>query len=89
MNTKDINIWQISKSNIYFTGDEDIVRCFHCDIGLAEWNQSDDPWVEHARHSPKCPFLRERKPQHFIDDVQNAWSRVSRYFPLSLRLLFG
>jgi len=68
------------------SGDEDIVRCYHCDIGLAEWNAEDDPWEEHARHSPECPYLKEHKPQQFIDEIQRAWSIVRN---ISLYLIVG
>jgi hypothetical protein len=37
-------------------GKDDIVRCFCCDLGLAEWDPSDDPWREHARHSHNAGF---------------------------------
>jgi hypothetical protein len=35
-----------------FQGEQDIVRCFCCDLGLAEWDAKDDAWREHARHNP-------------------------------------
>ncbi|XP_033739515.1 E3 ubiquitin-protein ligase XIAP-like isoform X2 [Pecten maximus] len=63
-------------SGFFFTGEEDIVRCFHCDIGLAEWDPEDDPWVEHARHSPDCPFLKSRKDERFINNIQLQWAQI-------------
>ncbi|XP_069136434.1 baculoviral IAP repeat-containing protein 3-like [Argopecten irradians] len=70
------NIDIIVDSGFFFTGEEDIVRCFHCDIGLAEWDPEDDPWVEHARHSPDCPFLRSRKDEQFINNIQLEWAQI-------------
>jgi len=60
-------------------GVTDTVRCFHCDIGLADWNQQDEPWVEHARHSPECPFLTSNRERAFIENIQTAWSMVTQY----------
>ncbi|XP_033739518.1 E3 ubiquitin-protein ligase XIAP-like isoform X2 [Pecten maximus] len=63
-------------SGFFFIGEEDIVRCFHCDIGLAEWDPSDDPWVEHARHSPDCPYLRGQRDDQFISGIQRSWAEI-------------
>ena len=57
-------------------GKDDIVRCFCCDLGLAEWDPSDDPWREHARHSHKCWFLNQMKGKEFIDEIQADWKRA-------------
>ncbi|XP_062611236.1 baculoviral IAP repeat-containing protein 7-A-like isoform X2 [Saccostrea cucullata] len=60
----------------FFTGQQDIVRCFACDIGLAEWDETDDPWSEHARHSPHCKYLKKMKGQDFINHVQQEWRKI-------------
>ncbi|CAC5415591.1 BIRC7_8 [Mytilus coruscus] len=53
--------------NYIYLGNEDHVRCFDCGIGLRSWEPEDDPMVEHARSSPSCRFIIERKGQEFID----------------------
>lgn len=60
----------------FYTGQQDIVRCFSCDIGLAEWDETDNPWSEHARHSPHCKYLKKKKGQDFINCVQQEWRKV-------------
>ncbi|XP_021365080.1 baculoviral IAP repeat-containing protein 2-like [Mizuhopecten yessoensis] len=70
------NIDNLVDSGFFSTGEEDVVRCFHCDIGLADWNPDDDPWVEHARHSPDCPYLRSRKDDQFINNIQLQWAKI-------------
>ena len=60
----------------FIAGDADIVRCFCCDLGVAEWAHTDDVWVEHARHSSTCWFLKSQKGEEFIKDVQLCWKRV-------------
>jgi hypothetical protein len=49
-----------------FQGEQDIVRCFCCDLGLAEWDAKDNAWREHARHNPKCWFLKSQKGESYI-----------------------
>lgn len=57
---------------MYFTDAGDSVRCYHCGIGLRNWDPEDDPWVEHARWSPKCEYVQHEKGQEFINLVQAA-----------------
>eukprot|EP00095_Tigriopus_kingsejongensis_P011629 maker-scaffold738_size104417-snap-gene-0.15 protein:Tk11629 transcript:maker-scaffold738_size104417-snap-gene-0.15-mRNA-1 annotation:"low quality protein: apoptosis 2 inhibitor-like" len=50
-----------------YLGRSDHVRCSHCLIGLKHWDPKDEPWVEHARWSPKCPFVLEKQGPEFIE----------------------
>lgn len=55
-----------------FLGMDDQVRCFTCDGGLRSWDPEDDPWIEHCRWFPACPFLREMKGVDYIELVQQS-----------------
>ncbi|XP_063402280.1 baculoviral IAP repeat-containing protein 7-B-like [Mytilus trossulus] len=68
--------WNLSESGYFYTGEGDIVRCFCCDLGLAEWDVSDDPWTEHSRHSPKCWFLLHEKGKDFVERIQADWRKI-------------
>eukprot|EP00053_Salpingoeca_punica_P007581 m.69031 g.69031 ORF g.69031 m.69031 type:complete len:501 (+) comp14221_c0_seq1:146-1648(+) len=37
---------------------DDRTLCFDCRISLLAWEPGDEPWAEHKRHSPNCPFVR-------------------------------
>ncbi|KAK3091684.1 hypothetical protein FSP39_021852 [Pinctada imbricata] len=63
-------------AGFFYTGNSDIVRCFCCDIGLAEWDPGDDPWEEHARHSPNCKYLKEKKGESYINKIQAEWRKI-------------
>lgn len=68
----------------------DCVRCFQCGIGLRNWDPEDDPWVEHARWSSKCSYLRLKKGQGFVDLVQAAVREaqiVSFYYILNVSFI--
>ncbi|XP_076164518.1 BIR repeat containing ubiquitin-conjugating enzyme isoform X2 [Ptiloglossa arizonensis] len=45
------------------TGD-DRVMCFTCNICLVCWEPKDEPWSEHERHSPTCPFVKGEYTQN-------------------------
>ncbi|XP_053397269.1 putative inhibitor of apoptosis isoform X3 [Mercenaria mercenaria] len=61
---------QLAKAGLYYTGLEDTVRCFACDGGLRKWDPEDDPWIEHCRWFPECPFVRKEKGEDYIGLVQ-------------------
>ncbi|KAH3736594.1 uncharacterized protein LOC127851656 isoform X3 [Dreissena polymorpha] len=61
---------QLAEAGMYYTGIDDHCRCFACDGGLRKWEPGDDPWIEHCRWFPACPYAREVKGDEFIDLVQ-------------------
>ncbi|KAL8575548.1 hypothetical protein ACOMHN_059612 [Nucella lapillus] len=61
---------RMAEAGFYYTGHADLVRCFYCRGGLKTWEQSDQPWVEHCRWFPRCPYVRLAKGQRFVDIVQ-------------------
>ncbi|XP_059507383.1 E3 ubiquitin-protein ligase XIAP-like isoform X2 [Stegostoma tigrinum] len=65
-----LNIADLARAGFYSTGDDDNVKCFHCDGGLRNWESSDEAWEQHAKWFPGCAFLIEQKGHDFINDVQ-------------------
>jgi hypothetical protein len=45
----------------FILGNNDHVRCFYCGIGLQNWDSEDNPFVEHARWSSECQYLKDKK----------------------------
>lgn len=39
----------LAEAGLFSEQFRDLVRCFHCNIGLRCWEKFDDPWFEHAR----------------------------------------
>ena len=42
------------------------MRCFHCDGGLRNWEETDDVWIEHAKWFPLCGYINIIKGHDFI-----------------------
>ena len=69
------------------TANGDHVICFACGIGVKNWNCECDPWEEHLRYKPKCPFLRvghnaykqEKKVRKISSYHRNASHVYSEY----------
>ncbi|XP_052088207.1 baculoviral IAP repeat-containing protein 3-like isoform X2 [Mytilus californianus] len=66
----------LAEAGYFYTGEADIVRCFCCNLGLAEWDAQDDPWVEHARHNCRCLFLKSEKGEDYVNEVQLRWKKI-------------
>lgn len=59
----------LSEAGFFYTGKGDQTICFHCGGGLKDWEDSDEPWVEHARWFSKCPYVVSLKGKAFVDKV--------------------
>ena len=49
----------LAAAGFYTGGLDDRVVCFKCGLHLRQWKAEDDPWTEHKRFRPQCPFIRE------------------------------
>ena len=47
----------LAKAGFFHTGMDDTVVCFYCGVCLNKWEKFDNPWIDHAIHSPSCAFL--------------------------------
>ncbi|XP_069080411.1 baculoviral IAP repeat-containing protein 1-like isoform X1 [Pleurodeles waltl] len=56
----------LARAGFFFTGQKDTVQCFSCKGCLGNWEESDDPWKEHAKWFPECVFLRSEKTESDI-----------------------
>lgn len=62
----------LAEAGFYYVGFGDCVRCFQCGLGLRDWSESDDPWIEHSRWSKNCSFVKQMRGQEFINLVEQA-----------------
>ncbi|WAR07715.1 PIAP-like protein [Mya arenaria] len=57
----------VEDRELMYNGVADCVRCFFCGGDMRNWEQGDDPWIEHARLFPHCQYVKQCKGQGFID----------------------
>ena len=50
--------YALAKCGFIYEGYADKVKCAFCGVGLRDWEQTDDPWVEHYTWSPHCSYLK-------------------------------
>lgn len=71
-------------AGFYYTGKKDQTLCYHCGVGLSDWDIKDDPWEKHAKWSEKCGYLINTKGQEYINNIigikttEEADSRITQ-----------
>lgn len=56
----------MAEAGFYWCGTEqynDVACCFLCHKELDGWESTDDPWDEHKKHAPQCPFVKLGRPE--------------------------
>jgi hypothetical protein len=59
---------------------DDRTMCFCCDLCLVTWEQQDQPWSEHERHSPICHFVRGEITENIPLSVTAATLNANQCF---------
>ncbi|XP_065906481.1 baculoviral IAP repeat-containing protein 7-B-like isoform X2 [Dysidea avara] len=55
-----VNAHSMSEAGFVYTGQEDLVFCFSCNIKLDGWTKQMDPLLRHKEESPTCSFVRQQ-----------------------------
>jgi len=55
-----VNAHSMSEAGFVYTGQEDLVYCFSCNIKLDGWTKHMDPLLRHKEESPTCSFVRQQ-----------------------------
>ena len=69
----------MAEAGFYFSGsisEVDTAKCFMCYKVLDGWESTDDPWLEHKKHSPNCPFVKKGVPENELT-VNNFFKLLS------------
>jgi len=45
------------RAGFWYTGEADKVKCSFCRTVLKDWKRGDEPFQEHRRQAPDCPFV--------------------------------
>lgn len=59
----------LAKAGLYFTGDDDEVKCFECKVVLRSWKDGDVPLERHRLLSPHCSYLAHMERSRSSDIV--------------------
>lgn len=67
----------LAQAGFFYLGQGDKVKCFFCGGILWDWDPEDEPFTEHAKWFPKCPWLSLSKGDPFIERVQRELMQIS------------
>ena len=74
-----VNIYALVESGWFYTGKDDITRCFNCGCRYEDWKKGDDPLAVHRELSSKCSFIPKA-----IDYSNEESRRLSfKHYPTS------
>ncbi len=71
-----VKVEALSEAGFYYTGFNDMVKCFHCSIPVCEWAEGDDPLIDHAKYSPKCIFLKLNHSEESIKECRENYIKT-------------
>lgn len=73
-----------AEAGYFYIDSGDKVICFHCGIGIKDWEDTDIPWEEHAMWSPKCGYLIKKKGNDFIQNVKKCRETCQKNGPIPI-----
>lgn len=59
----------LALAGFVYTGANDSVRCYHCNIGLSDWSEGACPWEQHVLAKPSCRHVLQCKGNWFVRHV--------------------
>ncbi|XP_065341914.1 baculoviral IAP repeat-containing protein 7-B-like [Cloeon dipterum] len=59
----------MAEAGYFHSGKGDRAICFHCNLGLKDWDLNDDPFIQHCKWNSSCQYLLMRKGQDFVEKV--------------------
>ncbi|MDP0561742.1 MAG: baculoviral IAP repeat-containing protein [Candidatus Endonucleobacter sp. (ex Gigantidas childressi)] len=78
--------YSMVNAGFFYTGCEDLVRCFYCGCGLRNWEEGEDPYLEHVRWFPQCGYILKKKEVAAVAGAQsNGEARNNESVQQSLR----
>ena len=55
-----VDYQSMAEAGFVYTGQEDLVSCFSCNVKLDRWSKDMEPLLRHKEESPTCSFMRQK-----------------------------
>ena len=80
--------WKLAQAGFYYTGINDHVKCFACDVSLKAWLPGEDPVKEHLKIQPNCSYISRlgnkfsitRTPNISLEETTSTQPMISHPF---------
>lgn len=60
-----VSVDLLVESGFYYNKIGDRTSCFSCGLTVHNWEEGDDPWIEHMKNSKDCKFLKLKKGDNY------------------------
>ena len=67
---------ELAEAGFYYTGQNDSVRCFHCNVGIYDWKEGDDVAMEHIKFSRNCLFTLGSTRTGNVPIIENPYAEI-------------
>ena len=57
----------MNEAGFFYTQIADQVQCYFCGVTLVDWKDTDDPFMKHAKWSPECGYILDKKGRGFVN----------------------
>lgn len=79
----------LAKHGFYFLGRGDETRCAFCKVEIMSWKETDRPYDEHKKWSPRCPHLMQPIHPHYASETVRLntfedWPKTLKQTPAML-----
>jgi len=64
-------------SGFYYVGPRDRVKCYYCNGEIQNFSAFDNPWVEHAKWFPHCPYVLRWLGVETVQKIGEFYGRPS------------
>lgn len=78
-------IQELVQNGFYYASMEALVKCFHCDKALNNWETIENALVCHVKLSPQCQFAKSTCTQDLYQSIISSINSRSSTRPLSVR----
>lgn len=68
-----LNPNRMAEAGFYYTGKDDVVKCYFCNGGICNWEPIEDPLYEHIRWYPRCLFIQKKVSPSIIAQIQSKY----------------
>ncbi|MDD7805837.1 MAG: RING-HC finger protein [Endozoicomonas sp. (ex Botrylloides leachii)] len=69
---------QIAKAGFFYLNESDKTKCFYCNGGLQNWDDNDDPFIEHAKWFPRCAFIISTLGVTYVKGILDRHPNLNR-----------
>ncbi|CAH1106757.1 unnamed protein product [Psylliodes chrysocephalus] len=66
----------LALAGFHYIDEEDVVKCFECNIEINKWKPGDVPILDHLKFSPNCSYAKMMESTKKINEEKCSFFRI-------------